>query len=118
MNLAVQRGFSLPAASQQARLVSALAGKVLPRDGQMSGVFCLKNVWLQMLACGEEKLRCVAGRGCSPVALGAGAGWVLGSGRLAARPRVGAGFAFYIGNFQDAGWKNTLVLSPASGWEG
>lgn len=44
MNLAVQRGFSLPAASQQARLVSALAGKVLPGDGQMSGVFCLKNV--------------------------------------------------------------------------
>lgn len=44
MNLAVQRGFSLPAASRQARLVSALTGKVLPGDGQMSGVFCLKNV--------------------------------------------------------------------------
>lgn len=44
MNLAVQRGFSLPATSRQARPLSALAGKVLPGDGQMLGVFCLKNV--------------------------------------------------------------------------
>lgn len=28
---------------------------------------------------------------------------------------MGAGFASYIGNFQAAGWKNILVLSPASG---
>jgi len=34
-------GVSLPAAS---RPVSALAGKVSPGDGQLSGVFCLKNV--------------------------------------------------------------------------
>lgn len=52
-------------------------------------------------------------RDCSPVALGAGWGgcqvWAVG------RPRVGAGFASYIGNFQAAGWKNILVLSPPSG---
>lgn len=50
--------------------------------------------------------------------LGAGTGWVPDSGRAAARPRVGAGFASYIGNFQGAGWRNTPVLGPASGWEG
>lgn len=39
MNLAVQRDFSLPAASRQARPASVLAGKVLLGDGQISGVF-------------------------------------------------------------------------------
>ena len=44
MNLAVRRDFSLPAASRQARPVSALAGKVLPGDSQMLGMFCLKKM--------------------------------------------------------------------------
>lgn len=47
------------------------------------------------------------------MALGAGVGWV--PGWAVGRPCVGAGFASYIGNFQDAGWKNILVLSPTSG---
>lgn len=80
MNLAVQRDFSLPAASRQARTVSVLAGKVLSGDSQMSGVFCLKNMWLQMLACREGKPRSL---GVGGRLFSRGAGW---------RHGVGAGF--------------------------
>lgn len=112
MDSAVQRGFSLPAASWP---VSLWAGKGLPGDGQMSGVFCLKNVGLQMLACREEKPRCL----CEGEAVLLWC-WGLAQGGCqiqAGQPHVGAGFASDIRNFQGAGWKNTPVLGPASGWE-
>lgn len=77
MNLAVQRGFSLPAAS---RLLSVLAGKVLPGDSRMLVVFWLKTCDYRCWACREEKTRWRGGRDCSPVVPSAGMGWALGLG--------------------------------------